>query len=849
MRSQNTNSTVTLHLLYGGSVGGTLRDSNSNFCTTAPPNPTLDKQVDKLVAAPGDTLTYTIRFGNAGGTNMTAAQIVDTLPAGVTFVSSTLNGSAATAASVSGQQRTYNVRSSDTATVGQVTAGQSGTLVITATVSAPFTGPSDTLTNSVSMTSGQTSSTSDTIVTSLQRPSVTITKSASQTLLVPGDTVTYTLRVLNSGPGTAANVTVGDALPATAYFTYVAGSAKLNGSTIVPDPVAANVLSKNIGSLAAGSTATVTVNMLVASSGVPSGTTAISNTATVSDGGTAGTRASDPSPLTISTNPNLTFTKTSSPASGPVAPAARSPTRSPSPTPAAVTRPACRCPTWCRRGPPTRPAPCSMPGRRRPTRPGDDNASFDAGGNRVLFAVGTLTAGSTRILAYTVTVDSPLSNGVTTLGTTATATATNAATRQATASITTSAAPLLTLVKSAPASVPFPLTTLASAASASTGIAVANAAAIGIGDVISIGGAAATVTNVGGTTVTLATPVTASSGTAVLPTWEYRLAYANNGTASATGVVITDALPAGLTFISADNGGVNAAGSVTWNLGTVAAGAGGTLRVRVRPGSATTYANSATLASAELPTVTSNSTSTTTGSLTVDKATTTPSGLSSGNATTATYVITLQNQSPAAAATGITVQDDLAAGFSYAGIVSIAGASATTSPVVGDASPTWTGLSIPAGATATITFTAKIANVSPGTYQNYLHRDQRHRQRPRVRRPGDGGRGRVDRGRARDDGRGRASRPSIAPGATLTMTVADPISISNPAACETVQVSVVNTRAPTSRETVTLTETGAGTGVFSGTLTTNALSTAGTNNSAPLNVAGGDTVRVSYSDA
>ena len=141
------------------------------------------------------------------------------------------------------------------------------------------------------------------------------------------------------------------------------------------------------------------------------------------------------------------------------------------------------------------------------------------------------------------------------------------------------------------------------------------------------------------------------------------------------------------------------------NLGPIS-DAGGTLRVRVRPASAATYANSATLASAELSTVTSNSTSTTTGSLTVARRRL-PLGILSGNATTATYVITLQTQSPAAAATGITVRDDLAAGFSYAGTVSITGASATTSPAVGDASPTWTGLSIPGGSTATITFTGR----------------------------------------------------------------------------------------------------------------------------------------------
>ena len=589
---------------------------------------------------------------------MTAAQIVDTLPSGLTFASATLNGSAATAASVTGQQRTYDIQSSDTATSGQVTAGQSGTLVITGTVSAPFTGASDTMTNSATLTSTQTSSTADTMVTTLQRPSVTITKSADRTLLVPGDTVTYSLNVLNSGPGTASNVTVADTLPAAAYFTYVANSAKLNGATIGPDPVGGGILSKNIGSLAAGSTATVTFSMQVAASGVPSGTTAISNTATVSDAGTSGTRSSNATALTISTNPNLTLTKTSSPSAGPVAPGSA----------ITYTLTVTNIGSGDATGVMVKdliPSSTSYSagslvyaGSAQTDVSGDDNSFFDGAGNRAVFSVGTLAAGSSKILTYTVTVDSPLSNGTTTLSGAATATASNAATKQATSSITTSAAPVLSLTKSAPSSVPYPLTTLASGAAAATSITVANAAAISIGDVISVGGTTSTVTNVSGTTVTLGTAVTGSGGTQVLPTWEYRLAYQNTGTASATSVVVTDVLPAGLTFISADSGGGNSGGTVTWSLGTVAAGATGTLRVRVRPGSAATYANCATLASTELSTVTSNSTSTSTGSPTVDKATTTPSGSSSGNATNATYVITLQNQSPGTAANGITVRDD-----------------------------------------------------------------------------------------------------------------------------------------------------------------------------------------------
>src|SRR6185369_15461819 len=146
---------------------------------------------------------------------------------------------------------------------------------------------------------------------------------------------------------------------------------------------------------------------------------------------------------------------------------------------------------------------------------GDDNSTFEVGFNRAVFSIGALAASASRTLAYDVTVNTPLSNGTTTIGSTATATASNAASKTATASITASASPALTLTKSAPSNVPFPLTTLASAA----------------------------------------------SGATVLPTWEYRLDYANSGSAPATAVVVTDALAPGLTFVSADSGGVNASGT------------------------------------------------------------------------------------------------------------------------------------------------------------------------------------------------------------------------------------------------------------------------------------------------
>jgi uncharacterized repeat protein (TIGR01451 family) len=48
----------------------------------------------------------------------------------------------------------------------------------------------------------------------------------------------------------------------------------------------------------------------------------------------------------------------------------------------------------------------------------------------------------------------------------------------------------------------------------------------------------------------------------------YTISVTNFGPSSASGVVVTDSLPATVTFVSATGGGLNNSGIVNWNLGT-----------------------------------------------------------------------------------------------------------------------------------------------------------------------------------------------------------------------------------------------------------------------------------------
>jgi uncharacterized repeat protein (TIGR01451 family) len=711
-RSSNVNNDVNVALNFDG----TNSSSRATPCFVSIPTvaPTVNKQANALSVSPGGALQYSIEYANPGASGLTGVQVVDTLPAGVSFGSATLNG-APVAPAVSGQQLTFNV--------GSLAAGASGTIVINVTVGPQPAGLVG-MTNNVSLTSNERPQVTDSTTTGLVRADVAITKTADRTLLLPGDTVTYTLTALNSGAGAATGVTFTDTLPTASfpYLTYVAGSTRLNGAPIA-DSVAGNTLSVALpGSLGSGASATVSFQMRVANSGAPVGVTPIPNTAAVADAQTAGSRTSDPVIVSVSTIPNLRVTKTTTPAVGPVQAGgvivytiSVENAGSGDATDVVVQDVIPTNTTFV--------AGSLRDGAAVRTDAADaDGAFYDPVGNRAVFEVGPLAAGATRTLRLSVRVDAPLAAGLTNIVNTATASAGNTAPKQGSVAIGATADPALTLVKSAPATVPFPLTTLAAAASAATTITVASSANVAVNDVVRVGAEFARVTAISGNQLTLDAPVTGNINAQVLPTFEYILSYANGGTADASGVLVSDTLPAGL-VARADPAYSVAGSTITWNVGTVVVGQGGILRARVYPTATGSFANTATIDSAETTPVSSNTTTTTAGALLLDKTTSTPLVVNTPTGAQATYTLSVFNQLPVAA-TGVQVTDLLPAGFSFASTTVIGGnatRTATVDPAVGATQPTWGTWTIPANGTLTITFVADIASsVGPALYQNEL---------------------------------------------------------------------------------------------------------------------------------
>ncbi|WNS46474.1 isopeptide-forming domain-containing fimbrial protein [Paenibacillus sp. MMS20-IR301] len=94
----------------------------------------------------------------------------------------------------------------------------------------------------------------------INAPKIALTKSASATGTVVGDTITYTVTVNNSGTASAASVVLSDTLPA--GLTFIAGSVVVAGASRPTYDITAGI---PLGSLALGTSITITYQARVTS--------------------------------------------------------------------------------------------------------------------------------------------------------------------------------------------------------------------------------------------------------------------------------------------------------------------------------------------------------------------------------------------------------------------------------------------------------------------------------------------------------------------------------------------------------------------------------------------------------
>ena len=211
-----------------------------------------------------------------------------------------------------------------------------------------------------------------------------------------------------------------------------------------------------------------------------------------------------------------------------------------------------------------------------------------------------------------------------------------------------------------------------------------------------------------GLTVSKTAPATVSSGSNLT----YTINYANTGSEAATNVIVRDTVPAGTSFVSATGGGTEAGGVVSWNIGTLAAGASGsvTMTVLVTAGSGSVENNAFSIEGDGIlpifgPPVSTAITGGPVASLTVSKAA--PATVASGGSLT--YTITYSNvgSGPAAA---VVITDTVPTGTTFV--------SATAGGTFAGGVVTWNIGTVAAGASGSVSFTATVDAPPDSTITN-----------------------------------------------------------------------------------------------------------------------------------
>ena len=179
---------LTSITLDGGTLSGRALARNGKVTLSAAefvdiecplkPSVTMAKTANRLVASPGDVITYTYAVGNGGPAPLTVASIVDSRLGDLTADFIVANGGTATLAV--GASKTFT----ETYTV-QV--GDTSPLVNTVNVSATSGGVVVTNTAQAS------------VIITTSGSSITVLKTANRTVASVGDFVTYTYKVVNNG--------------------------------------------------------------------------------------------------------------------------------------------------------------------------------------------------------------------------------------------------------------------------------------------------------------------------------------------------------------------------------------------------------------------------------------------------------------------------------------------------------------------------------------------------------------------------------------------------------------------------------------------------------------------------
>jgi uncharacterized repeat protein (TIGR01451 family) len=288
-----SSGTVTNTITGGSSVQDPDNtDSSATVTTTILAPVTADLGITKTTAstsaAPGASVTYTITLTNNGPDAAANVVVTDVLPAQLLFQSIT------TPAGFNCTTPAVGANGTITCTAVTMTSGTTAVFTLvtqvagnaTGTINNNATASSDTNDGNPGNSSGSAPAV---IVGAAASADLSIAKSTNAAQAATGSTITYTINVTNNGPDAATNVIVSDDLPAGLQLVTATPS---QGTCSATDPVTCN-----LGTLANGASATITLQALVTAT-----TGSISNTASVTSGvtdGTPGNNSSTPPALPV----------------------------------------------------------------------------------------------------------------------------------------------------------------------------------------------------------------------------------------------------------------------------------------------------------------------------------------------------------------------------------------------------------------------------------------------------------------------------------------------------------------------------------------------------------------------
>jgi uncharacterized repeat protein (TIGR01451 family) len=241
------------------SATATLANSTSEFSgnVTVGGSPQADLAVTKTVDDPapnvGQNVSFAVTVINKGSAAATGVTLVDQLPSGLMFVSSSAPAA-------------YNP-TTGIWTVGALANGGSATLTVTATVNGPAAQLNTASINHSDQTDPDPGNNSASALVTPQQSDLVVGKLVSDPTPNVNETITYKVTVGNDGPNAATGVALQDVLP---------GEVSYQSSTATQGSYDPATHTWTVGTVAVGATQTLTITAVVISPAPSTNTASIS---------------------------------------------------------------------------------------------------------------------------------------------------------------------------------------------------------------------------------------------------------------------------------------------------------------------------------------------------------------------------------------------------------------------------------------------------------------------------------------------------------------------------------------------------------------------------------------------